>query len=318
MIGAVLTSLAGSALQAGLSNSLNREAVESQAATNDMYQRRLMRDAPSIQAAGMREAGFSPAFINGGDISTPSSNAALNAPQLSPGAFDMASLFNVEKQNEVLDAQKQKLLEEAEAQKLANRKERADQNLYSFFSSQYKTDLYASPDGVIFSKDDFDKLPDDKKMDFAPVIIPSAFSREGLDLKSGFVGKQINAQNALNDYQQALYIAKADPELINKAAKLDAQTSDNLEKTAKLLEAQTDVQKSIKALNEAMTNKTNIEKEVLSLEKEIKSWMWSKEKETSTSGLLKKIFDEGLSFESVIKLLAAMIVKNMSGGFKPW
>ena len=128
MIGAVLTSLAGSALQAGLSNSLNREAVESQAATNDMYQRRLMRDAPSIQAAGMREAGFSPAFINGGDISTPSSNAALNAPQLSPGAFDMASLFNVEKQNEVLDAQKQKLLEEAEAQKLANRKERADQN----------------------------------------------------------------------------------------------------------------------------------------------------------------------------------------------
>lgn len=202
----ILTSIAGSALTAGISNSLNREAVASQAVANDMYQRRLMRDAPSIQAAGMREAGFSPAFINGGDISTPSSNASLNAPQLSPAVMDMASLYNVEKQNEVLEAQKTKLLEEAEAQRLANRKERADQSLYSFFSDRYKSDLYESPDGVLYSKEQFDKLPEAEKKDFAVVIAPNAFSREGYELKSGSLAKQIEANNALNDYQQSEHL----------------------------------------------------------------------------------------------------------------
>ena len=318
MISAVLTSLAGSALQAGLSNQLNRDAVRDQQATNNLYQRRLMQDAPSLQAAGLKAAGFSPAFIGGGDISTPSSNAAQNAPQVNAPAFDVASLMNVEAQNRVLDEQRRKTAAEADAQELANRKERANQNLYHLFSTLYHSDLYESPSGSIISKSEFDKLKPEEQREFAPVIASDVWSKEGLELKSGLTQKQIGATNALNDYQQALYIAKADPKLIEKAAKLDSQTVTNLEKTADLIAKQADVQESIKALNTAMANKAITEKDVLDLEKQIKSWMWSKEKETSTSGLLKKIFDEGLSFESVLKLLSAMIVKNMSGNMKFW
>lgn len=318
MISAVLTSLAGSALQAGLSNQLNRDAVRDQQATNNMYQRRLMQDAPSLQAAGLKAAGFSPAFIGGGDISTPSSNAAQNAPQVNAPAFDVASLMNVEAQNRVLDEQRRKTAAEADAQELANRKEMANQNLYHLFSSMYHSDLFESPSGSIISKEDFDKLKPEEQREFSPVISQDVWSKEGLELKSGMTQKQINATNALNDYQQALYIAKADPKLIEQSAKLDSQTVTNLQKTASLIEQQTDVQKSIKALNEAMAKKAISDKEINNLEKDIKNWMWQREKSTSTSGLLKKLFDEGLSFEGVIKLLAAMIVKNMSGNMKFW
>lgn len=315
---AILTSLAGSALQTGLSNSLNRDAVRDQAAVNDQYQRKLMVDSPALQTAGLKAAGFSPAFIGGGDISTPSSNAAQSAPQVNAPAFDMASLMNVEAQNQVLEEQRRKTAAEADAQELANRKELANQRMYHLFSSLYHSDLYENSNGSIISKEDFEKLKPEEQSDFAPVVAQDVWSKEGLELKSGMTQKQINASNALNDYQQALYIAKASPALIEKAAKLDSQTVTNLEKTAAFIEKQTEVQDSIKALNSAMANKAITEKEVLDLEKQIKSWMWSKEKETSTSGLLKQIFDEGLSFEGVIKLLAAMIVKNMSGNMKFW
>ena len=68
-----------------LNNSIAENQAREMAAYNDRLQRKLMVDAPSLNAAGLRRAGFSVASLNGNFSSTPSTgNASAPAAPETP------------------------------------------------------------------------------------------------------------------------------------------------------------------------------------------------------------------------------------------
>lgn len=125
-IGALLTAAAsiGSSL---LNNRSAKQSQQSLMSSSDDYQRNLIADLPSLNKAGMQNAGLSTSMLNGA-FQSASSNAAstVPAPAPAPVNFD-PTLFTsilqaktIKKQNELLDEQVKGAREDVRAKELAN------------------------------------------------------------------------------------------------------------------------------------------------------------------------------------------------------
>lgn len=315
--------LAGSILNKNSVEKTNARALENSkemAKLNDMYQRKLLADTASLNKSSLQNAGLSVAALNGNAFNSVSSNSNATAPQLEAPKLDLAGVAQVaqvasqadlnSKQAKLVDTQAEKVKQDAEAQKLKNDETKNVHSLYSILGNHFEVPALFDYNGKYYSMDELKKknIPLD---DVSVVIPPSPISQEAFDIYSGRIGKRVQAENSMNSYQTSLYLLKASPKLINKAASIDADTDEQIKAAAELAKASKPVQDALVRLNNASADKAVAEKDLVVLEKSIKDWTWKNEKNTNVSALLSKMYQDGFDFSDFFKLIAAAIVKAL-------
>lgn len=317
-----LAAIAGGAhvlnnISTGIWSNINNKRAKEMAALNDQYQRKLMLDTPSINKEGVQKAGLSVASLNGNAFNSVNSDASANAvsanaPQVSPS--DVISAASVGSQINVNKAQENLINQQAQELALKNRETEALQNLYSFFSDYERGNYYSDNAGKIYSQDEFNKLPDDKKSpdQFAPVSLPHQYGKEGYELSTGVYRSDVQARQSLNLYNAALYKLKADEDTIKKASKLDSTQQEVLSKQVDFISSQTNVQKSLKTLTDAQVTTQKKQAALFDIEAQVKQYLMEKDKATNPQALLQDIFKDGFSLESLAKIITAAIVDKFS------
>lgn len=318
-----LAAIAGGAhvlnnISTGIWSNINNKRAKEMAALNDQYQRKLMLDTPSINKEGVQKAGLSVASLNGNAFNSVNSDASAdavsaNAPQMSPS--DVISAASVGSQVQVNKAQENLINEQAKELALKNKETEALQNLYSFFSDSDRTTMYYDElHNKYLTQNDYDALSDaDKKsLSISPVVLPKQYGKEGYELSSGVIRSDVQARYSQNLYNAALYKLKASKETIEKAAKLDSTQQEVLSKQVSLLSEQTNVQKSLKTLTDAQVTKEKKQAALFDIEAQVKQYLMEKDKATNPQALLKDIFKDGFSLESLAKIITAAIVDKFS------
>ena len=117
--------------------------------TADAYQRNLIRDTPALTVAGMQAAGLSTSMLNGG-FSAASSNAAsapnpyqpMSAPNLDASlALQSLNARNLKKQNELLDAQINKVKADKEGVDADNYRKGIENDLTEQYANLQKAKI---------------------------------------------------------------------------------------------------------------------------------------------------------------------------------
>lgn len=302
-----------------LNNSIGYNQAKSIAAYNDQLQRKLMVDSPSLNAEGLRKAGFSVASLNGNFSSTPSTGnasapSAPETPDPSAALSAAMSLQTQEKQNDLLDQQ-------IRAQRLANDETEDRQNAYRKSAASYWTDddghrVYTTDTDANSRADAYSKrhngLPPE-------LTVPSGH------LSQQAYNADADVAMARNNYYGNLLASEVsrmklgDKDVINALAHMDKQTYDNLQQTGKNLLQDWKIKDNQIKIGNIDVDIRKIDKDIREKEKLIKGveyalldLRYNSEKETNIRPLVTKLLNNGLDMNTIGKLLVAVLLKQFN------
>lgn len=300
-----------------LNNSIAENQAREMAAYNDRLQRKLMVDAPSLNAAGLRRAGFSVASLNGNFSSTPSTGnasapGAPETPDPSAALSAAMSLQTQEKQNELLDEQirKQKLdNDEQEDRQNAFRKGAASYWVDDDGHRVYTTDTDANSRADAYSKRHEGVPPE--------LIVPSGhLSQQAYNADADVAAARNNYYGNLLQ-SEVSRMKLGDKSVINALAHLDKQSYYNLVQTGKNLlmdwhvkdnqfkigKIDIDIRKIDKDIREQQKLEEGINYELLKLR-------YGEEKDTNIRPLISQLMNNGLELSTIGKLVIAVLLKH--------
>lgn len=321
-----IPALAGATLLTGLKGMFslmgNNAAADNQeymAKFNDRLQRNLMVDSPSLNAAGLRRAGFSVASLNGNFSSTPSTGTATAPPPMETpdpsAALSVAlSAQTQEKQNELLDEQirKQKLEnDETEDRQNAYRKGAASYWMDDDGHRVYTTDTDANTRTVAYTKRHNGEPPE--------LIVPSGH------LSQQAYNADADVAMARNNYfgnllqSEVSRMKLGDKDVIYALAHMDKKTYDNLQQTGKNLLQDWKIKDNQIKIGNIDVDIRKIDKDIREKEKLIKGveyalldLRYNTEKETNIRPLVTKLLNNGLDMSTIGKLLVAVLLKQFN------
>lgn len=322
----VMNSLLGTAANANL-NAKNRRWQEKMSQLAYDRQKELTMLSPVLQKQGLQNAGISPAAMNGYTGGTASVSSGAPAPNsVAPYVpFDVSSLFQgllAEKQMDNLDANTKKTNADADAQILANHKER---NLQSEWMSHTTKNYVIDDKGNKLSSDDprFDKYIDDYYNTHGE--LPTMQSQAGVLSEDA-----ARVQASISKFRSDLHtndmfavqsdLAKkvaemklADSDVMHAIYRLDKGQYDLLLKQIDKVGSDIDVNKSVEQLNKAQTKKAK--QDVLeSIAR--RSLIGTEEKQIQNSSVNNLIdqLDSSKSFSQNMVTLGKIIL-SLIGGF---
>lgn len=302
-----------------MNNAISYDQSKALARYNDQLQRNMMRDAPSINAAAMHNAGLSVASLNGGFSSAPSTGTASApaAPQTPDGIAALSSaqqLQTQDKQNKLLDEQirRQKLEnDEIEDRQNAFRKGAASYWMDDDGHRVYTTDTDANSRADSYSKRHNGESPE--------LIVPSGH------LSQQAYNADADVAMARNNYYGNLLQSEVsrmklgDKDVINALAHMDKQTYDNLQQTGKNLLQDWKIKDNQIKIGNIDVDIRKIDKDIREKEKLIKGveyalldLRYNTEKETNIRPLVTKLLNNGLDMSTIGKLLVAVLLKQFN------
>lgn len=307
-------------------NKTNRKWSEKMANLAYQRQQELTMKAPTLQKMGLIEAGISPASLNGYSPGIPTVNPASSPSSLQEfQPFDFSSVLQgilASKQAENIDANTEKTKADADAQVLANNKER---NLQSEWMS-HTTKNYVIDDkgNKLFNNDPrFAKYIDDYYNTHGE--LPTMQSQAGV-LSEDAARVQASISKFSSDlhtndmYAVQSDLAKkvaemklADSDVMHAIYKLDKAQYDLLIKQIQKVGSDIDVNKTVQQLNAAQTKKAK--QDVLeSIARS--SLMGTQEKQIQNSSVNNLIdqLDSSKSFSQNMTTLGKIIL-SLIGGF---
>lgn len=322
----VINGLVGTAANSNL-NSRNRHWQEKMSQLAYDRQKELTMLSPGLQKQGLQNAGISTAAMNGYTGGTASVSSAAPAPNsVEPYVpFNIDGLFQgllAEKQLDNLDANTEKTKADADAQKLANKKEADLQK--AWLHSTTKNFVFDDKGNKLFSDDpSFGKYIDDyynthgKLPDIQSVS--GVLSEEAARVQASI--SKFSSDLHTNDmYAVQSDLAKkvaemklADSDVMHAIYKLDKGQYDLILKQIQKVGSDIDVNKSVEQLNKAQTKKAK--QDVLeSIARS--SLMGTQEKQIKNSSVNNLIdqLDSSKSFSENMTTLGKIIL-SLIGGF---
>lgn len=302
-----------------LNNAIGTNQAREMASYNDRLQRKLMVDAPSLNAAGLRRAGFSVASLNGNFSSTPStgnasSPAAPESPDPTAAISTAMSLQTQEKQNQLLDEQVRK-------QKLENDEIEDRQNAYRKSAASYWTDddghrVYTTDTDANSRADAYSKRHDGLPPELTVPsghLSPQAYNAEA-DValsRNNYYGNLLQSEVSR--------MKLGDKDVINALAHMDKQTYDNLQQTGKNLLQDWKLKDNQIKIGNIDVDIRKIDKDIREKEKLIKGveyalleLRYNTEKDTNIRPLVAKLLNNGLDMSTIGKLLVAVLLKQFN------
>lgn len=321
----VINGIVGTAANSNL-NSRNRHWQEKMSQLAYDRQKELTMLSPSLQKQGLQNAGISPAAMNGYTGGTASVSSGAPAPNsVEPYVpFDVSSLFQgllAEKQMDNIEANTEKTKADADAQVLANNRER---NLQSEWMSHTTKNYVIDDKGNKLFNDDprFAKYVDDYFNTHGE--LPEMQSQAGV-LSEDAARVQASISKFSSDihtsdmYAVQSDLAKkvaemklADSDVMHAIYKLDKGQYDLIIKQIQKVGSDIDVNKSVEQLNKAQTKKAK--QDVLeSIARS--SLMGTQEKQIQNSSVNNLIdqLDSSKSFSQNMVTLGKIILSLISG-----
>lgn len=289
---------------------------------NDMLQRKLMSDAPSINKVALQKAGVSLATLNGNFGSTASAASATTPPPRD--TVDMSTVLNsvaTSSQIAVNNAQADVLNEDARRKRLENDELEDKQKSYRDNSPSYWLD----DDGHKVYTDD----PDAKERADAyaarhPGSLPEVIKESG-HLSSEAYSVASNIAQSRNNYYQNLLgaqVAKlkmADKNVMYALSHMDKQTYDNLEQTGKNLLQDWKVKDNQIKIGNIDIDIRKIDKDIKEQQKleevinyKLLKLRYETERDTNIRPLVAKLLNNGLDMSTIGKLLVAVLLKQFN------
>lgn len=292
------------------------------ASYNDMLQRRLMSDAPSINKVALQKAGVSLATINGNFGSTASAASATTPPPRD--TVDMSTVLNsvaTSSQIAVNKAQADVLKEDARRKKLENDELEDKQKSYRDSSPSYWLD----DDGKKVYTDD----PDNNERVNAYMSrhvgeIPEIVKESG-HLSSDAYAASSNIAESRNNYYQNLLgaqVAKlkmADKNVMYALSHIDKQSYENLEQTGKNLLQDWKVKDNQIKIGNIDIDIRKIDKDIREQQKleeainyKLLKLRYDTEKDTNIRPLVSQLLNNGFDMSTIGKLLVAVLLKQFN------
>ena len=302
-----------------LNNSIADNQAREMAAYNDRLQRKLMVDSPSLNAAGLRRAGFSVASLNGNFSSTPSTGnaSAPAAPETPDPAASLSAAMSLEtqkKQNELLDQQIRK-------QKLDNDEQEDRQNAYRNASPSYWID----DDGKrVYSDDPDNNQRADTYVKNHPGELPEVVKDEGHLSNEAYAATSNIAGNRNNYYQNLLgaQVAKlkmADKKVMYAISHVDKQSYDNLVQTGKNLLKDWHIKDNQIKIGNIDIDIRKIDKDIREQQKleevinyKLLKLRYETERDTNIRPLVSNLLNNGFDMSTIGKLLVAVLLKQFN------
>lgn len=289
---------------------------------NDMLQRRLMSDAPSINKVALQKAGVSLATLNGNFGSTASAASATTPPPRE--TVDMSTVLNsvaTSSQIAVNNAQADVLKEDARRKKLENDELEDKQKSYRDASPNYWVD----DDGKkVYTDDPDNSSRADEYAKRHPGELPEVVKEAGHLSNEAYAATSNIAQSRNNYYQNLLgaQVAKlkmADKNVMYALSHMDKQTYDNLEQTGKNLLQDWKVKDNQIKIGNIDIDIRKIDKDIKEQQKleevinyKLLKLRYETERDTNIRPLVAKLLNNGLDMSTIGKLLVAVLLKQFN------
>lgn len=289
---------------------------------NDMLQRRLMSDAPSINKVALQKAGVSLATLNGNFGQTASAASATTPPPRN--TVDMSTVLNsvaTSSQIAVNNAQADVLKEDARRKKLENDELEDKQNSYRDASPNYWID----DDGKkVYTDDPDNSSRADEYAKRHPGELPEVVKEAGHLSNEAYAATSNIAQSRNNYYQNLLgaQVAKlkmADKNVMYALSHMDKQTYDNLEQTGKNLLQDWKVKDNQIKIGNIDIDIRKIDKDIKEQQKleevinyKLLKLRYETERDTNIRPLVAKLLNNGLDMSTIGKLLVAVLLKQFN------
>lgn len=263
----LMNSVLGTAANANL-NHTNRRWQEKMSQLSYDRQKELTMLSPGLQKQGLQNAGISPAAMNGYSGGTASVSSTAQSPNLPPYVpFDFSTLLSglmAKKEMDNLDANSRKTNADAEAQELANKKERNYQHTWELSTTQnFVQDDFGNK---IFSNDPkFVKYVDDYYIKHGKLpemqSIAGVLSEDAARVQAS-ISKFSSELHANDMYSVQSDLAKkvaelklADTDVMKAIYHMDKAQYDLILKQIQKVGSDINVNKSVEQLNTAQTKK---------------------------------------------------------------
>lgn len=286
---------------------------------NDMLQRRLMSDAPSINKVALQKAGVSLATLNGNFGQTASAASATTPPPRD--TVDMSTVLNsvaTSSQIAVNNAQADVLKEDARRKKLENDELEDKQKSYRDASPNYWID----DDGKkVYTDDPDNSSRADEYAKRHPGSLPEVVKEAGHLSNEAYAATSNIAQSRNNYYQNLLgaQVAKlkmADKKVMSALSHIDKQSYDNLVQTGKNLLQDWKVKDNQIKIGNIDIDLKNLDKDLKEKDKLIKGvqfellrQQFETERDTNIRPLVSKLMSDGFDLSTIGKLVVAVLLK---------
>ena len=314
----------GSMGAATLGSVLSNKGAQKNAAEAYARQRELTFDTPLLNVAGMKQAGLSPAMLNGGSFSAASSPAqaqiipynigdpsifASIAQSLASAAASKADAENKEESNGLIASQKK-------SQDLENAKTENEMNAWKSTHPDYMeypdgTRIYANDPYREDKINNFEKLHPEfvGKADFVKVFQPQSESA----FNALYANSKRDADVSLWRLQKTVNEMKlGNPGVLKAMANMDVAQYNQLVKLADELESQGLLDKELIEKAKKEENVLEVDEAIKKIELQLRKEQFRSYKNTNIGSILGKFEDEGFSFSNALKLCIALIAANAS------
>lgn len=329
MLPAIIGAIGSIASAVGGSLLTNHQSQKNAAQAYDR-QRQLTLDTPRLNVDGMRQAGLSPAMLNGGSFSAASSPAeaqtspynlgdpaifASIAQQLASAAASKADAENKESQNKLNE-------ENTEAQKLSNEKTRNEMAAWQSTHPNY----VEYPDGTRFYVNDpnqdekinqFEKSHPDMAGEGEPVSVLKPQSESAYNAL--YANSRRDAEISMWRLQKKVNDLKlTDKSVIHALSNMDKAQYNQLVKVAEELHSRKLVDDATVQNLQAATLKSNKEMSLIesniafqNFQKKLMQLDYNEKQNLGIGNLVKDFEAKGFSFATLGKLLLSLIASNV-------
>lgn len=326
-LGGLANTLAGTSASQNL-NWQNRRWQEKMSKLAYQRQRELTQDQYSLAKQGMINAGYSPAAMQGYSGGTASiSSSGVQSPNANPYTpFDAAGVVNTLMQGEQLKINKEtaaannrKTNADAEAQELDNKAKKEEQHVWEQ-NTEHKYFINDAGERVYGSDSDFNdevkKYSDHHNGELPElIVVPGVHSESAASVSSKLA--QMSTDQIQSEFaSKVLQLKLADKDVMRAVYSMDKAQYNQLVESANKLKSDREVNKSIKALNDAKTSESK-QAAIESAERVVMLKLQEKlQKNSNIANLIDSLdfssFENGL--RSFAKLLLVSAVGN-NGGF---
>lgn len=286
---------------------------------NDMLQRNMMSDAPSINKVAYQKAGLSLANLNGNFGQTASAASATTPPPRD--TVDMSTILNsmvTSSQIKVNEAQADVLDEDARRKRLENDEFEDKQKAYRDNSPSYWID----DDGHKVYTDD----PDASKRadEYAkrhPNYLPEIVKDSGHLSSEAYAAASIIAGARNNYYQnllgtQVARLKMADNDVMYALSHMDKESYDNLLQTGKNLLQDWHLKDNQIKIGKIDIDLKNLDKDLKTQDKLIKcvqyqilQQQYETDRDTNIRPLVQQLMSKGFDMSTIGKLVVAVLLK---------